>query len=127
MNKYYDIDLFKSKALHKEISDKISKKIFTTISFLNSELSGDQKEIFQDSFKPYQPDKWEKNPNTWLSTIDINRVMEQYEDAYPNFQYLGANPIDFDKKMGNGVFLKLCKLDIKKDGKDCLGSGMIIW
>ena len=84
-----------------------------------------KKKIFQDSFRPYQPDKWDKNPNTWLSTIDINRVMEQYEDAYPNFQYLGANPIDFDKKIGNRcVSDELCKLDIKcikKDGKDCLG------
>ena len=78
------------------------------------------------SFRPEKPESWKKNPNTWLSTVDINRVMEQYEDAYPNFQYLGANPIDFNKKIKNNkcVVDELCKLDIKsvkKDGKDCLG------
>ena len=55
--------------------------------------------IYSDSFRPDMPNTWSSNPNTWLSTIDINKVMEQYEEAYPKFQYLGANPIDFDKKI----------------------------
>lgn len=135
LNKYnYDIRMFKSKyALHKEISDKIgektdceTEKCWETISFLKSELSDTEREDFEKSFRPEKPESWKKNPNTWLSTVDINRVMEQYEDAYPNFQYLGANPIDFNKKIKTNkcVVDELCKLDIKsvkKDGKDCLG------
>lgn len=135
LNKYnYNIRMFKSKyALHKEISDKIgektdceTEKCWETISFLKSELSDTEREDFEKSFRPEKPESWKKNPNTWLSTVDINRVMEQYEDAYPNFQYLGANPIDFNKKIKKNkcVVDELCKLDIKsvkKDGKDCLG------
>ena len=62
--------------------------------------------------------------------LDINSVMEQYEDAYPKFQYLGANPIDFDTKISKGkcVSNELCNInikDIKKDGKDTLGMSLI--
>ena len=32
----------------------------------------------------------------WLSTIDINQVLYQYEDKYPNFKFLGAVPLDFE-------------------------------
>lgn len=31
----------------------------------------------------------------WLSTIDINQVLYQYEDKYSDFKFLGAVPIDF--------------------------------
>lgn len=31
----------------------------------------------------------------WLSTIDINQVLYQYEEKYPNFKFLGAVPMDF--------------------------------
>lgn len=31
----------------------------------------------------------------WLSTIDINQVLYQYEEKYPDFKFLGAVPIDF--------------------------------
>jgi len=32
----------------------------------------------------------------WLNTINIQKVMTQYEKKYPNFKFLGAVPIDFD-------------------------------
>ena len=31
----------------------------------------------------------------WLSTIDINQVLYQYEEKYPDFKFLGAVPMDF--------------------------------
>ena len=31
----------------------------------------------------------------WLSTIDINQVLYQYEEKYPGFKFLGAVPMDF--------------------------------
>lgn len=31
----------------------------------------------------------------WLSTIDINQVLYQYEEKYQDFKFLGAVPIDF--------------------------------
>ena len=38
------------------------------------------------------PDEW-KDDKKWLSTTDIDKVLEQYEDAYHDFIYLGVNPI----------------------------------
>lgn len=32
----------------------------------------------------------------WLSTLDINKVLKQYEEKYSDFEFMGAVPIDFD-------------------------------
>ena len=135
LNKYgYGIKIYRNKKkLHDEISDKVSEKTsckdekcWKTINLLKNELSNDELDLFESSFRPDMPNTWISNPNTWLSTIDINKVMEQYEEAYPKFQYLGANPIDFDKKVSVNkcVVNQLCNIninDIRKDGKDFLG------
>ena len=130
----YGIRIYKGKkALHNEISKKIrnetsckTEACWKSLRIIKDELSDHDKEVFEDSFRPDMPKEWKDKPNTWLSTIDINKVMEQYEDAYPKFQYLGANPIDFDKKITENkcVSNELCNIDIKsikKDGKDFLG------
>jgi hypothetical protein len=38
-----------------------------------------------------------KGQFTWLNTLDINKVMKQYEAKYPEFKFLGAVPMDFDE------------------------------
>ena len=48
------------------------------------------------TFAPNSPESWNKNPNEWLTSLDINRIMKQYEDKYCNFKFLGPAPIDFD-------------------------------
>lgn len=78
-------------------------------------------------FRPVKPDEWKKNPLEWLDTISIGRVMEQYEPAYPNFEFIGPVPIDFDKKFGGWgkcVVDEMCNLDIKqleRAGKTAVG------
>ena len=37
------------------------------------------------SFAPEAPKSWNKNPNEWLSSTDILKVMKQYEKAYRCF------------------------------------------
>jgi len=49
-------------------------------------------------YAPKPPKEWKKNPKEWLSSEDIERVMDQYEKAYPCFTFLGPTPIDFDKR-----------------------------
>lgn len=44
------------------------------------------------TFKPKIP----KGKDTWLSTIDIERVMDQFQEYDPTFKFLGAVPIDFE-------------------------------
>ena len=38
-----------------------------------------QEQELLDAFAPESPKEWEKNPNEWLSSIDILQVMNQYE------------------------------------------------
>ena len=84
-----------------EIKDKKLK------SFINETL-----------FAPKKPSEWKSNPHTWLSNYDILDVLTQYEQAYPNFDFIGPTPIDFDSKpyMLNDscVWQELCDFNLKR-------------
>ena len=41
-------------------------------------------------FRPKMPSDWEKNSREWLSTLDIENVLNQYEKKYKNFLFIGA-------------------------------------
>ena len=71
--------------------------------------------IIRNSFAPYQPLEWKKKPNEWLSSVDIQKVMKQYEKAYKCFEFLGPSPIDFDdhKLYGECVWEELCKFNLE--------------
>ena len=78
------------------------------------------------NFKPFMPKTWSKNPREWLNTIDIRDVMNQYEIKYPEFEFIGPVPMDFDTKVefGQCVVDELCKIsldDLKKKGKTKIG------
>lgn len=66
------------------------------------------------TFAPDAPKSWRKKPDTWLNSLDIDRVMQQYEHIYPSFEFIGPSPIDFDKKKlyGSCVWDELCKFDL---------------
>lgn len=51
---------------------------------------------------PEHPNDWKKNPNEWLSNVDIHLVMKQYEKTYPEFLFLGPTSINFDERVSNG-------------------------
>jgi hypothetical protein len=79
-----------------------------------------------DSFAPESPDEWKKNPNEWLSSVDIMKVMKQYEKAYKCFEFIGPSPIDFDtrKLYGECVWDELCNFNLEeqiKNGKTKIG------
>lgn len=91
--------------------------------FMENNLDGD---LLNNTHAPYAPKSWKKNPNEWLSSNDIEKVMKQYEVDYPNFIFIGPSPIDFDKKLMFGVCVwnELCNLNIikqLKDGKNKIG------
>ena len=81
--------------------------------FMKSNVS---EELLNYTFSPEAPDSWKTNPRTWLSSVDIEKVMIQYEVKHKNFKFIGPSPIDFDtKKMyGECVWDELCKLNLKK-------------
>ena len=77
-------------------------------------------ELLNYTHAPYAPKSWKQNPNEWLSSVDIEKVMKQYEIYYPNFVFIGPSPIDFDKKLifGECVWNDLCNLNIIKELKE---------
>lgn len=90
----------------KDITDEECKR-YLLLQFKNK-LKGDHKDWINQKFtelmKPES--KTELKNNTfrpdgpqgkfeWLSTIDINKVLQQYEHKYEDFKFLGAFPLDF--------------------------------
>ena len=66
-------------------------------------------------FAPNSPSSWNKNKSEWLDSLDIIRVMKQYEETYANFKFLGPSPIDFDSIIySKCVWPDICNLSIKE-------------
>ena len=64
------------------------------LDFINGLDDKDLQEKLQwFTFKP----KMTRTQNAWLSTQDINNVLQQYQDIDPSFKFLGALPSDFYK------------------------------
>lgn len=130
-NNFYNND----KIIYKE-----SDKLYNLWSLLDNKLKNicndeycwtkqkfikNDKEIIEE-FKPEMPVKWKENKNEWLTTLDIEAVMKQYEKKYNDFLFIGPVPIDFDKELHPGfcVINELCKINLKKvikNGKNKLG------
>ena len=75
---------------------------------------GDKKQQFKELFRPQMPKEWLEDYNTWLTTVDINNVLEQYNKRYSDFYYGGAVPIDFDLQEDNKcVVSELCNFNLQ--------------
>lgn len=75
----------------------------------------DKAKLLNYAFAPKSPEKWKKNINEWLSSVDIEKVMKQWEQRVPSFIFLGPSPIDFDDTLNNGcVWPDLCGFNLKK-------------
>jgi Ulp1 protease family, C-terminal catalytic domain len=79
-------------------------------------------------FRPAKPAEWTKNPTEWHDSVTLTKVMEQYEAAFPHFEFIGPTPIDFDSQMpgsfGSCILDELCKLNLaemKANGKSAIG------
>jgi len=93
-------------------------KQITSGSKMETELLAD--------FAPLSPSEWKKNPNEWLTSVDIIEVMNQYEKTYKCFEFLGPSPIDYDTSQlfGECVWEELCHFNLVdqiKRGKTKIG------
>lgn len=90
-----------------------TEKCWLNQKFIKNGLNAD---LLHYTFAPNSPDTWKENPRTWLSSVDIEKVMKQYEKKYSNFRFIGPSPIDFDSKKlyGECVWDELCKLNLSK-------------
>ena len=101
----------------KEIKLKFQKKFncedelcwIEKASFIN-------KDEYLDYFKPKKPDEWIKEPEKWLSTLDIEAILSQYMKKYNDFYFVGAVPMDFDSVLNIGICVveTLCKINLSK-------------
>ena len=102
------------KKLYDKLNEKYKNQCNDSICWINkSNINKTCKNELLDDFKPQIPSSWKKNMSEWLSTLDINAVMEQYEDKYCYFKFMGALPIDCP----SGYLCTLSNLDLKKEKK----------
>jgi len=83
-------------------------------------------DIKEYSFAPKAPEEWDKNPNEWLTSIDILNVMRQHEKIDRHFEFIGPSPIDYDhhKAYGECVWEELCEFSLAdnlRKGKNKIG------
>jgi hypothetical protein len=86
------------KILLKQLLDRFEdicggdEQCITKQSFMNEIVASEMKEFINDlaAFRPVGPD----NPKEWLSTDDINNIMNQYMQIHKDFVFLGAVPLD---------------------------------
>ena len=115
------IDETDSKEIWKRLRDNMSNVCNRESCWLKQNFAKNEigKNFLEHSFAPKSPDVWKKNPTEWLTSVDIANVMNQYEKAYPFFEFIGPSPIDFDthmtKEIGGKkecVWQELCQFDL---------------
>jgi len=77
-------------------------------------------QLLNYTFAPKAPSEWKTKPDEWLSSLDIESVMKQYENFYKCFVFLGPSPIDYDKHKlyGECVWEELCKFNLSEEIKN---------
>ena len=84
--------------------------------------------------RPAMPEAWKSDPDMWLDSNNILSVMKQYEEAHPEFKFLGPYPIDFagakdssatsPGKSKECLIEEMCDLDLSEEaleGKTKIG------
>ena len=123
-----------AKMLRSEIEKRLKIDGVHEYTFLMKlPLSKEEKDaLLQKHLRPMYPLAWRKDSDKWLDSNDIERVMKQYEETFPNFDFMGPFPIDFAAPKPNtpkGVQPKclmdeICEYHVqsaKKNNKDMLG------
>jgi len=84
-------------------------------------ISTDMKRRLQAEYlRPPMPTEWKSDPDTWLDSINIGDVMNQYEEVYKHFEFMGPFPIDFaapnpyEQNSGKCLMNEMCELRVTK-------------
>lgn len=78
----------------------------TKQSFMNELVAEMKNDFLSNTFRTEGP----VSSTEWLSTIEINNIMKQYENIYSTFKFLGAVPLNCDEYS----FCTLHKLNYNK-------------
>jgi hypothetical protein len=115
------IEFNDSKDIWSELNNKLKGVCNKESCWLKQKfVDGKLNKELTDSFAPVSPKEWSKNPNEWLSSVDIIEVMKQYEKTYKCFDFIGPSPIDFDthKLYGECVWEELCHFNVEQEIKN---------
>jgi hypothetical protein len=112
-NKTNKINKKTKKGIWKSLKHTYKNSCFDEKCWLNKLDINDNK-LDKSTFAPDSPEEWINSPNAWLSTIDIEKVLKQYEKKYKQFVNLAISPSDYDTVMNVGqcVDEKLCKFNL---------------
>jgi len=104
--------------LVKQLEDKLNNKCNDQTCWLRLDFvkAIEDEEILNNTFRPEGP----SNRYEWLSTTDINDVINQYQNKHKDFIFLGAVPADFEELPVLGID-NLNFNDLNKQGKTKLG------
>lgn len=96
------------------IREKLSRQCSTEWCWVDQDFIKKTKssEILKHTFRPKRPKSWETNKYEWLSTVDINKVMKQYEKKYKDFLFIG--PVPLDCYLGSSLSCELSNLKLDK-------------
>jgi hypothetical protein len=85
------------KKLRSEIESQLSCPPGAERTFVNKlPISANEKtQLARKYLRPAMPQAWKTDPDTWLDSNNISAVLNQYEEAYPDFEFMGPFPIDF--------------------------------
>ncbi len=112
----FNIDMSKEE-LWTKVNEKLKSKCNNEYCWTNQKFIRKlSRKLKKKYFKPKMPHEWEKNSREWLSTLDIDNVLNQYEKKHKNFLFIGAVPMDFDKRLSAGMCVvnELCNINIKR-------------
>jgi len=86
-----------NETIRDELEKKLKVKPFEEYSFLKKlPISKEERTALQKKYiRPPAPASWKRDPDMWLDSVNIADVMNQYETAFPNFDFMGPFPIDF--------------------------------
>ena len=93
----------------------------------------EKKSLRKQYLRPRRPKVWKNDPDQWLDNYNILAVMNQYEQAYPWFRFLGVFPIDFsapDPYQRGGphkcLNKEICDMKLQEEyNKGVRGIGMV--
>ena len=87
----------KGARLRKEIEIRLNSPPGAERTFLEKLPIADQEkaDLARIHLRPAMPNSWKADPDMWLDSNNISAVMNQYEEAYPFFEFMGPFPVDF--------------------------------
>lgn len=116
-------EVLKPEALRKALEKHLQVAPGSESTFLDKLPFGASEKAYlaQTYLRPKQPTTWSSDPDMWLDSNNIEQVLKQYEEAFPEFEFMGPFPIDFaapDPYQTNGgpkrcLIREICDLKLK--------------